>query len=121
VCATGAVGRRPEPPRLFPRGAPALHFSLKAMKSTAHPQRDEGAGTPELLGELTLARAGCWRAASRLPRDQQAPKTLGAHQKPEIGKVAADRGICPLSSLNPKTRLSGECLIPVPLPPPAPI
>src|SRR4029450_2887668 len=31
VCATGAVGRRPKAPRLFPRGAPALHFSLKAM------------------------------------------------------------------------------------------
>src|SRR5436189_2478349 len=24
VCATGAVGRRPKAPRLFPRGAPAL-------------------------------------------------------------------------------------------------
>src|SRR6266508_3668055 len=35
VCATGAVGRRPRAPGLFPGGTPALHFSLKAMESTA--------------------------------------------------------------------------------------
>src|SRR6266700_1657774 len=29
VCATGAVGRRPKAPRLFPRGAPALNFSFE--------------------------------------------------------------------------------------------
>ena len=38
MCATGAVGRRPATPRLFPRGAPAFCFSLKgqaARRSTA--------------------------------------------------------------------------------------
>ena len=39
VCATRAVGRRPKAPRLFPRGAPALRFSLKAMQSTVDNHR----------------------------------------------------------------------------------